>query len=253
MKKIRKTLIAANWKMNKKVSEAQSFVESFLPLNRSINEVEIVICPPFTCLPYLSTALNGTVIEIGAQDVFWETEGAYTGEISTVMLQELNCRYVIVGHSERRQIIGESDLIINKKTKAVSSAGLIPILCVGETEEERKQMQAQTVVSRQLEEGLQDIVAGELVIAYEPVWAIGTGAHASQGDAQEMSSFIRHKLAQLYDATWAEGIRILYGGSVKPENIARFVGQPDVDGALVGGASLDAHDFARIVRLNRND
>ena len=252
MVKIRKTLIAANWKMHKTVGEAANFVKDFLPQVVGVAEVDIVICPPFTCLPYLSAGLKDSCVRLGAQNVFWARQGAYTGEISTAMLQDLGCSYIIVGHSERRHIIGENDLIINRKLKAISEAGMVPILCVGETLPEREQNQAREVVRLQLEQGLKGVAAPELVVAYEPVWAIGTGINANPADAQEMTGFIREYLAILYDKTWAEGIRILYGGSVKPENIAQFVAQPDVDGALVGGASLDAHDFARIVRLNSN-
>jgi len=249
---IRKTLIAANWKMYKTVSEAETFVNEFLPLASGAEEVDIAVCPPFTSLPALSQGLKGSRVQLGAQDVFWEAQGAYTGEISPAMLLDLNCTYAIIGHSERRHIIGETNYIINRKLKAASAAGLIPIFCVGETLQEREENLAREVVKRQLKEGLQGISARELVIAYEPVWAIGTGINASPDDAQEMNGFIRGYLSILYDKTWAEGIRILYGGSVKPENITQFMAEKDVDGALVGGASLNASDFARIVRSNRD-
>ena len=252
MFEIRKTLIAANWKMYKTVSEAETFVNEFLPLASGAEEVDIAVCPPFTSLPALSQGLKGSRVQLGAQDVFWEAQGAYTGEISPAMLLDLNCTYAIIGHSERRHIIGETNYIINRKLKAASAAGLIPIFCVGETLQEREENLAREVVKRQLKEGLQGISARELVIAYEPVWAIGTGINASPDDAQEMNGFIRGYLSILYDKTWAEGIRILYGGSVKPENITQFMAEKDVDGALVGGASLNASDFARIVRSNRD-
>lgn len=249
---IRKTLIAANWKMYKKVGEAADFMKDFLPQTEGRAGVDIVICPSFTSLLYVNECLKDSYVQLGAQDVFWEKQGAYTGEISTAMLQDLGCRFVIIGHSERRRIIGESNLIINQKLKAASGSEMVPIFCVGETLAEREENRAREVVSQQLQQGLKEVDATEIVVAYEPVWAIGTGVNASPADAQEMSGFIREYLAILYDKTWAEGVRILYGGSVKPGNIAQFVAEPDVDGALVGGASLDANDFARIVRLNGN-
>ena len=250
MLEVRKTLIAANWKMYKTVGEAENFVKEFLPLVNGVEEVEIVICPPFTCLPALSQGLKDNRVKLGAQDVFWASQGAYTGEIAPAMLLDLDCRYVIIGHSERRQVMGESNAIINRKLKAASEAGLVPIFCVGETLQEREQNLARQVVQQQLEQGLMNVSPQELVVAYEPVWAIGTGVNASPDDAREMAGFIREYLAIINDRKWAEGVRILYGGSVKPENIAQFMAEPDVDGALVGGASLNAADFARIVRLN---
>lgn len=250
---MRRPLIAANWKMYKTVGETLEFIKDFLPLVMGVKDVDIAICPPFTSLLGLSICFKGSPIKLGAQDVFWESQGAYTGEISTIMLLDLGCHYVIVGHSERRHIMAESDQTINRKLKAVSLAGMTPIFCVGETLAEREQGLAREVVRRQLEQGLQDIPAQELVIAYEPVWAIGTGKNASPADARDMTGFIREYLAILYDKTWAKDIKILYGGSVKPDNIAGFMAEPDVDGALVGGASLSAADFAQIVRFNRND
>jgi triosephosphate isomerase len=249
---VRKPLIAANWKMYKTISEAEDFIMEFLPLIKGLEGIDIAICPPFTCLPCLRQGLKGSQVKLGAQDVFWESQGAYTGEISPVMLLDLACQYVIIGHSERRQIIKENDLIINKKLQGAGLAGLTPIFCVGETLEEREEGRAQEVVKQQLEQGLLNIPAGMLVIAYEPIWAIGTGVNASPADAREMIGFIRDYLAILYDRTWAEGVLILYGGSVKPENIASFIAEKDVDGALVGGASLNAIDFASIVRLSGN-
>jgi triosephosphate isomerase len=238
--------------MYKTVGEALDFIKEFLPLVAGVDEVDIAVCPPFTALSALSLGLKGSPLKLGAQDVFWESQGAYTGEISPAMLLDLGCQYVIIGHSERRHIMGESDLIINRKLKAVGLAGLTPIFCVGETLQERKQGLAREVVQQQLEKGLQDIPVRELVVAYEPVWAIGSGINASPADAREMTGFIREYLAILYDKTWAEGVLILYGGSVKPENIAQFMAEKDVDGALVGGSSLNAVDFAGIVRLNGN-
>lgn len=236
--------------MYKTVSEAENFVNKFLPLINGIEDVDIVVCPPFTCLPAMSRILKDNLVKLGAQDVFWASQGAYTGEIAPAMLMDLDCRYVIIGHSERRQIIGESNALINLKLKAATEAGLVPIFCVGETLQERQQNLARQVVQQQLEQGLLNVPPQELVVAYEPVWAIGTGINASSDDAREMCGFIREYLAIINDRKWAEVVRILYGGSVKPENIAQFIAEPDVDGALVGGASLDAADFARIVRLN---
>jgi triosephosphate isomerase len=248
----RKPLIAANWKMYKTVNEALEFVKEFLPLASGVHDIDIAVCPPFTSLLALSMVFKGSPIKLGAQDVFWESQGAYTGEISPAMLMDLGCQYVIVGHSERRHILGESDLIINRKLINVCLSGMTPIFCVGETLQEREDGLAREVVQKQLAKGLQGITPREMVIAYEPVWAIGTGVNASPADAREMTGFIREFLAILYDKNWAEDVLILYGGSVKPDNIAHFMAEKDVDGALVGGASLNAVDFARIVRLNRN-
>ncbi len=248
---MKKVLIAANWKMHKTVREAAKYIEVFLPLISGWDKTEIVICPPYTCLDYLSEALKESGIYLGAQNVFWEAQGAYTGEISTAMLIDINCRYVIIGHSERRHILGENDTIINRKLNAVSGSGLVPIFCVGETRSERENNQAKTVVEQQLEKGLAGVNVQDIVIAYEPIWAIGTGLTASPGNAQEMSGFIRSCLAGIIGGR-ADEIPILYGGSVTPKNIVSFVDQPDINGALVGGASLNPEDFAAIARLNEN-
>jgi triosephosphate isomerase len=249
---MRKPLIVANWKMYKTVGEALDFVKEFLPMVAGVEEIDIAVCPPFTALPALCMEFKSSTLKLGAQNVCWEDQGAYTGEISPAMLLDLDCQYVIIGHSERRNIMGESDQLINRKLKAVSLTGLTPIFCVGETLQEREQGRAREVVLQQLEEGLLEIPAGKLIVAYEPVWAIGTGVNASPADAREMTGFIREFLAILYDKTWAETVLILYGGSVKPDNIGHFMAEKDVDGALVGGASLNAVDFARIVRFNAN-
>lgn len=238
--------------MHKTVGEAEDFVNEFKPQIVGVRDVDIVICPPFTCLPALRQGLKDSRVLLGAQDVFWASQGAYTGEISPAMLLDLECRYVIIGHSERRQVIGESNTVLNRKLKAASEAGLVPIFCVGETLQERQQNNARQVVEKQLVEGLGDVSVQELVVAYEPVWAIGTGINASPADAREMAGFIREQLGIIIDKNWAEGVHILYGGSVKPDNIAQFIAEPDVDGALVGGASLKAGDFAQIVRLSVN-
>jgi len=238
--------------MNKTIAETQEFAREFLPLVAGVEDVDVLICPPFTALSALSLALKDSRVRIGAQDIFWESRGAFTGEISADMLLDLACRYVIVGHSERRHIMGENDVIINRKLKAAGLAGLIPIFCVGETLQERENNLARDVVGGQLKKGLQDIPARELIIAYEPVWAIGTGINASPEDAREMTGFIRDCLGKLYDRTWADGVPILYGGSVNPANIAAFMIQEDIDGALVGGASLIPLDYAGIVRFESN-
>jgi triosephosphate isomerase len=237
--------------MHKIRSEADSFVADFLPAVNGVRSVDIVICPPFTSLAAVGEAIRGSGVKLGAQNVHWENQGAYTGEISPAMLLDLGCKYVIIGHSERRQLMKETDEDINRKIKASLSAGLIPIFCIGETLTERESQQAQAVVRSQLENGLKDIVFEQrgLVIAYEPVWAIGTGVNASPDDAQDMCSFIRQHLAALYDNNLADSIPVLYGGSVKPDNIASFMLRQDIDGALVGGASLNPVDFAQIVRL----
>lgn len=251
---MRKPIIAANWKMHKSMSEARDYAQTFLPLVSARTDVEIILCPPFTSLALLQTALQGSAVKLGAQNLFWEASGAYTGEISAAMLLDSGCSYVIIGHSERRHLMGESDININRKIKAALANALIPIFCVGETLPERQNNRAREVVKEQLKKGLTEISlhAAGIVIAYEPVWAIGTGVNASAEDAQEMIEFIRTQLAALYGEEIAQTICILYGGSVKAENIADFMAKKDIDGALVGGASLHPDDFARIVRLGKD-
>lgn len=248
---MRTPLIAGNWKMHMTIAEADKFVDQFVPLVQGVKNIDILICPPYTGLAYIKNKLKSSEIKLGAQNVFWEEKGAFTGEISPLMLADAGCSHVIIGHSERRHIMQETDEMINRKLKSVLKAGLTPILCVGETLAERQQNTARKVVERQLAEGLRElsIQPDGLVIAYEPVWAIGTGVTAGADDAQEMTGFIRGFLGKLYSASLADSIRILYGGSVKPDNIAGFMAREDVDGALVGGASLDAQTFARIVRF----
>lgn len=240
--------------MNKLSSEALAFSRELLALLDNPNNIEILICPPFTGLHILHNSLADTGIKLGAQNLFWEEKGAYTGEISPLMLKDAGCTYVIVGHSERRQIMGETDLNVNRKIKAALDDGLTPILCVGETLQEREKDLAREVVKEQLRKGLQDIElqGREIVLAYEPVWAIGTGVNASNDDAQEMIAFIRSYLAKIYDKATADSTRILYGGSVNAENIADFIAKEDVDGALIGGASLQADTLAAIVRKVQN-
>jgi len=248
-------LIAGNWKMNKTAAEAQSFIMELFPILEDASRTEVLICPPFISLYILNRLLENTGIKLGAQDVFWEENGAYTGEISASMLIDTGCSYVIIGHSERRQLIGENDDIIHNKLMKALNSGLIPILCVGETLEERQRGRAFEIVGNQMDKALEGVATADgdkLVIAYEPVWAIGTGLNASARDAQEMSRFIRDRLTEIFGGTRAQTVRILYGGSVKEDNIKEFVKQEDIDGALVGGASIKAVSFANIVRLGGN-
>ncbi len=250
---MRRKILAANWKMNMTLSEADSFLEAFLIEVDHENSVDIVIIPPFTALARLSEKLNEVQnVKVGAQNMHWEKSGAFTGEISASMLRELFTRYVVVGHSERRTLFGETDEIVNKKTKAALAATLIPIVCIGETLAERDGNLVEKVLEKQLAGGLADLTPEQIsdtVIAYEPVWAIGTGRTASPQQAEDAHAFIRTKLAVLSDAATADKVRIQYGGSVKPNNTAELMAQPDIDGALVGGASLDPRGFAEIVKL----
>lgn len=252
---MRKTLFVANWKMNKTCQEAEIFVEEFLQQVAGLQGVDLVICPPFTCILSMHRTLAGSRVGLGAQNMFWTDRGAYTGEIGPSMLIDVGCRYVILGHSERRQILGETDININRKVKAALDAELIPILCVGETLQERDNQLALEVVKEQLTKDLKDIsLEGDaIVVAYEPVWAIGTGVNASREDAREMIAFIRSHLEKMYNMELAQKVRILYGGSVNEDNIADFLAEDDIDGALVGGASLQAASFAKIARAGINE
>ena len=248
---MRRPIFGGNWKMHKTVKEAVSTVEDLKKEIGDIEGVEVVVFPPFTALDAVKAVLKETRIGLGAQNMYWEEKGAYTGEISPLMLLETGCRYVILGHSERRQYFGETNLGINKKLKAAFSLGLVPVVCVGERLEERKNGKAEEVVVVQLRECLEKVdlqKAQKLVIAYEPVWAIGTGETATPQQAQEMHRLIRGVLLELLGEELAASIRIQYGGSVKPENIKDLMRQSDIDGALVGGASLQASSFARIIR-----
>ena len=247
---MRTALVAANWKMHKTVAEAVEFAHSLAPKLAHVRDVEAAIAPPFTALAALGNALAGTPIALAAQNAHFEKQGAFTGEISVAMLVELGVRYVIVGHSERRQLFGETDELVAKKISAAQAAGLRPILCVGELLVERDAGRTFDVLARQLSGSLASADrarAAELVVAYEPVWAIGTGRTATPALAQEAHAFIRARLADRFGAD-ASRIRIQYGGSVKPENAAELLAQPDVDGALVGGASLDPESFSAIIR-----
>ncbi|NLW07423.1 MAG: triose-phosphate isomerase [Clostridia bacterium] len=249
---MRRPIIAGNWKMHNTAAEARELVTLLKPLVGT-TEVEVVVCPPFTAIAATVNAAGGSNIAVGAQNLFWEDKGAYTGEISGSMLKELGCSYVIIGHSERRQYFGETDASVNKKLQAAYRHELCPIVCVGETLAEREAGKTLAVVSRQVKESLQGLTPEQvetLVVAYEPVWANGTGRTATAADAQEVIAFIRRTLGEMYGEA-AQATRIQYGGSVKPENIAELMAQPDIDGALVGGASLDAVSFAAIVNYGQ--
>jgi triosephosphate isomerase (TIM) len=247
---MRKPVIAGNWKLFKKTSEALDLVTALIPLVKHVRSVEIVVAPVFTVLGEVSRSLTGSNISLAGQDCFWEEEGAYTGEISPGMLKDAGCSHVVIGHSERRQYFCETDETVNRKIKAALEGGLTILFCIGETLEERESDKTFVVLKRQVSGGLAGILKEQLahiIIAYEPVWAIGTGRTATEGQVQEAHAFIREFLAGLYDKESAESLRILYGGSVKPENIKGLMAQPDIDGALVGGASLKADSFAAIV------
>jgi triosephosphate isomerase len=247
---MRKPIIAGNWKMHKTIAETVALIKDLAPLAGGA-AAAVVVCPPFTALAAAKAALAGTAIGLGAQDMHWEQQGAFTGEVSAPMLRDAGCDYVIIGHSERRQYFAETDETVNKKLHAAIAGGLIPIVCVGETLAEREGGATERVVDRQVRRGLAGLTpeqAAALVIAYEPVWAIGTGRTASSEDANAVCAFIRRLVAELYGQAAADAVRIQYGGSVKPENIAELMGKSDIDGALVGGASLDAATFAKIVK-----
>jgi len=249
---IRIPLIAGNWKMYKTIGEAVELVEALLRNLGDTGDREVLVCPPFTALHALSPLLQETPIGLGAQDVYYESQGAFTGAISPLMLKDVGCRYVLVGHSERRQVFGEGDELINRKLRAALAHDLRPILCVGETKPQRDAGEAERVVVGQVRAGLAGVAAAALehvVIAYEPVWAIGTGDTATPADAQAMHLTVRRTIAELYDQASADRLRIQYGGSVKPDNVDELMSQPDIDGALVGGASLKAESFLRIVQF----
>jgi triosephosphate isomerase len=248
---MRKPVIAGNWKMYKLLSEAVDTALALKPLVANANHCEVVIAPVFTALKTVADRLEGSNVGVAAQDCSTETdEGAHTGEVTAAMLRDAGARYVIVGHSERRQYYCETDEMVSKKSRAGIAAGLKVILCVGESLEQREQGNAESVVSAQLVGGLSGLTASDLdriILAYEPVWAIGTGRTATPEQAQEMHAFIRRVFADRYSKTEADAMRVLYGGSVKPDNIAGLMSQADIDGALVGGASLQADSFAKIV------
>ena len=248
---MRRPIIAGNWKMFKTLAETRAFFDALIPEILGVEHCEIVVAPPFTALATAAVEADGTRVSIAAQDVFWEPQGAFTGEVAVRMLVDAGCGYVIIGHSERRQFFGERDETVEKKTRAAIGGELHAIVCVGETLAERDGGQAAEVVRRQIQEGLGKFSAAELsriTIAYEPVWAIGTGRTATPEIAAEMHGEIRKTILQIHGAGAAGAVRILYGGSVKPDNIGSLMQKEDIDGALVGGASLDAKSFAAIVR-----
>jgi triosephosphate isomerase (TIM) len=254
---MRKKIVAANWKMNMTQAESARFVESMLLDLGEITDVEVVIVPPFTAIAKVMEALGKAQsnIKVGAQNMYWEKNGAFTGEISAALLRDLFVHYVVLGHSERRTLFGETDEVVNCKARAAHEATLRPIVCIGETLEQRDKGNVEKILSIQLRGSLKDLGEKELqetVIAYEPVWAIGTGRNATPDQAQEAHGFIRHTLREMANDATAERVRIQYGGSVKPENAHELMNQPDIDGALVGGASLDPRSFAQIVKAARD-
>ncbi|BAZ09237.1 triose-phosphate isomerase [Calothrix sp. NIES-4071] len=240
---MRKIVLAGNWKMFKTQAESEDFLKGFLPtLEDTPYGREVILCVPFTDLNVLSRNLHGSRVQLGAQNVHWADNGAYTGEISSEMLLEVGVRYVIIGHSERRQYFGETDETVNLRLKAAQKHGLTPILCVGETKQERDANQAEALISMQLKKGLIDVDQSNLIIAYEPIWAIGTGDTCEAKEANHIIGMIRNQLTN-------QNVPIQYGGSVKPNNIDEIMAQPEIDGVLVGGASLEAQSFARIVNF----
>jgi len=244
--------MAGNWKMNKTVGEAIDLVRELKTSISGVKGVEVAVAPPFTALYAVCKELEGSSIRLAAQNLYWEEKGAFTGEVSPLMLKEVGCHYVIIGHSERRQFFGEIDETVNRRIKAALLQGLKVIFCMGETLREREEGKTFPVIERQVEGGLKSLSDKELknmVIAYEPVWAIGTGKTATPGQAEEVHRFIRGKIEKLYSREVSEEIRIQYGGSVTPENIKGLMDQPNIDGALVGGASLKAESFSKIVRF----
>ena len=250
MKK-RTPIVAGNWKMNKTVSDGVDLATSIKRELGEFRDVDVVLCPPFTAIKSVGEVISGSHVDLGAQNMHWEKSGAFTGEVSAEMLRDLYCHYVILGHSERRAYFGETDAIVNKKVKAALAANLKPIVCVGETLQERESGKTADVVTTQIRGSLAGLTAKELVetiIAYEPVWAIGTGKTATTAQAQEVHALIRGLIRQLSDDTVAQSIRIQYGGSVKASNAKELFSQPDIDGGLIGGASLEARSFVDIVK-----
>ena len=249
---MRKKIIAGNWKMNKTITEALELVRTLTLGLKDVENVDIVVCPVFTALHSVYQAIDGSNIRLGAQNLFWEEKGAFTGEISAPMLKDTHCEYVIIGHSERRTIFKETNEQVNRKIKAALKAGLLPIVCVGERLEEREKNQTFEVIKDHVHGALEGLSADNLeniIIAYEPVWAIGTGRNATPEQAQEVHAFIRKLISEAFGGEAARRLRIQYGGSVTPDNIAALGAQPDIDGALVGGASLKAESFIQLVKL----
>jgi triosephosphate isomerase len=251
---MRTPLIAGNWKMFKTVADTVKHVKEFRSLVKDVTGVEIVVAPPFTAIHAAAEALRNSSVGVAAQDLYWEREGAFTGEISGSMIREAGAEYVIIGHSERRTLFAETDDAVNRKAHAAVAAGLIPIVCIGETLDQRDRNETFEVLDRQIRQGLDGLTGqqiSELVIAYEPVWAIGTGRNATPAQAQEAHAHVRKRLVQWFGADAAGLCHVIYGGSVKPDNARDLVSQPDVDGALVGGASLDVRAFQEIISRSR--
>ncbi len=250
---LRKPLIAGNWKMYKTVREAVETARELVQFTAAEN-VDVMIAPPFTALAPVAEVVRGTSVALGAQNLFWKNEGAYTGEISPVMLSDIGCRYAIIGHSERRQYFGDTDESVNAKIRAALQHQLIPVFCVGETETQREAKETFSVLDKQVTKGLEgfssEALSGLLVVAYEPVWAIGTGKTATIDQVQEVHAFLRSLVEKRFDNLLAKTVRILYGGSVKPDNVTEIMNMPDVDGALVGGASLSAKGFNSIIHFH---
>lgn len=248
----RRPLIAGNWKMHLTLSEAVHLARAIADTSADCPDRDVLVAPAFTALSAVCNAVKGSTLLVGAQNVAWETHGAYTGEISPAMLNDIGIAYAIIGHSERRQLFGEDDVMINRRVQGALTNGIHPILCIGETLAEREAGHTFTVLEQQVRKGLDQVTNAQmthLVLAYEPVWAIGTGKTATKEQAQEVHAFIRHLLTGMCEKSVADATRILYGGSVKPDNINDLMAQPDIDGALVGGAALKAESFARIVHF----
>jgi len=246
--------IAGNWKMFKTVHETIVFTKELRSVLKDVTGVEVVVAPPFTAVHAAAEALRNSNIAIAAQSLYWEREGAFTGEVSAQMIKDAGAEFVIIGHSERRRLFGETDAMVNRKVTAAIGAGLTPIVCVGETLEERERNETLAVLDRQIKDGLDRVTGAQiadLVVAYEPVWAIGTGRNATAAQAEEAHQHIRQRLKQWFGGDAAEACHLIYGGSVKPDNIAQLIAEPDVDGALVGGASLEIGSFASIVTGSR--
>jgi triosephosphate isomerase len=253
---MRRPLVAGNWKMHLKLGEATELARRVVEGCRAYPDVDIALVPPFTALATVASAIAGSPVRLGAQDMHWEEKGAFTGEVSPPMLKDIGCTYVLIAHSERRQLFGETDRSANRKVIAALAHDLVPILCVGESDAERDRGVTFVVVDRQIKEGLKDVAETELdrlVVAYEPIWAIGTGRTATPAQAEEVHQSIRGQLAKLFGSAAASRVRILYGGSVKPDNVDDLMAEADIDGALVGGASLDASSFTRICGFQRRN
>ncbi|MBO7543610.1 triose-phosphate isomerase [bacterium] len=249
---MRTPVIAGNWKMNKTVAEAVALASEIKEKVAGVENVKIIVCPVFTAVKSVADVLKGTNVKVGAQDMYWETSGAYTGEVSGEMLLEAGAEYVIIGHSERRQYFGETNETVNKKLKKALSIGLKPIVCIGETLADRESGATEAVVEKQVREGFVGLTAEEMkgtIIAYEPVWAIGTGKTATAEQAEAVHAFVRSLISQIWDKETADAVVIQYGGSMKPENVASLLAQPDIDGGLIGGAALKADSFEKLVKF----